>query len=89
MKKVIEKLFKGDKEKTQVFRSIFTILAGIAAAIKQVLEATFGLAIPSETVDAWVDLASWAVILFAMYRNNYFGEKGLSQLKLLINSGLE
>lgn len=47
------------------------LLAGFLAAVKLFLSSTFNLQIPDDTIDSVVDMISFAVALFAVYKNTY------------------
>lgn len=61
-----------DVEKTPMTKSDYlTLLVGFLGALKILLAAPpFNIEIPDETIDAWSNIAAFAIIGVAIYRNN-------------------
>lgn len=68
--------------------SIVRMVAAVLAALKLVLQ-PFGVEIGQDLIDAVVDLASAAVVVYAAWRNNYISDRGKAQKAELKKVGLD
>lgn len=63
-------------------------LSGLALLVKLALQA-FGVEVPQDMLDQGVTFILSAMAAFGGFRNNYFGNLGKAQFRLLRNSDMQ
>lgn len=63
--------------------SVLRVLLSLASLLK-----LFGVEIPEEALNALADVIAGAIILWAVWKNNYLSKKGLKQKEVLEKNGL-
>ncbi len=74
-----------DKPNVKTGGDILTIVLGFLSVLKLVAAAPpFNFEIPQESIDAYANLAAWAVASYAVYKNTYGVTKRAKQQKAVL-----